>query len=70
MVRLIFQFQNIENFYDKKQVLCLAESVPCVFLERDAPYNPLCTHYNNTSNDNDNDVVGHSTKYTFYRVTY
>ena len=38
------------------------------FLERDAPYNPLCTHY---SNDNDNDnVVGHSTKYTFYRVTY
>ena len=40
------------------------------FLERDAPYNPLCTHYNNNSNDNDNDVVGHSTKYTFYRVTY
>ena len=36
------------------------------FLEQDAPYNPLCTHY---SNDNDN-VVGHSTKYTFYRVTY
>ena len=31
------------------------------FLERDAPYNPLCTHDN---------VVGHSTKYTFYRVTY
>ena len=38
------------------------------FLERDAPYNPLCTHYSN--NNNDNDVVGHSTKYTFYRVTY
>ena len=42
------------------------------FLERDAPYNPLCTHYSNDNdNDNDNDnVVGHSTKYTFYRVTY
>ena len=43
-----------------------------VFLERDAPYNPLCTHYsssNNNSNSNNN-VVSRSTNYTFYRVTY
>ena len=44
------------------------------FLERDAPYNPLCTHYsgNNSSNNNNNNsnVVSHSTNYTFYRVTY
>ena len=49
-----------------------------VFLERDAPYNPLCTHYSNSNNSNNsnsnnsnsNNVVSRSTNYTFYRVTY
>ena len=42
-----------------------------VFLERYAPYNPLCTHYSNINSNNSNsDVVSHSTNYTFYRVTY
>ena len=46
------------------------------FLERDAPYNPLCTHYSSNSNNSNsnsnsnNNVVSHSTNYTFYRVTY
>ena len=38
-----------------------------IFLERYAPYNPLCTH---NDNNNNNNIVSHSTNYRFYRVTY
>ena len=50
------KLQYLGDFYD--------------FLERDAPYNPLCTHYSSNNSNNNSDVVSHSTNYTFYRVTY
>ena len=46
--------------WDTNMIICHKQ-----FLERDAPYNPLCTHYNSN-----NKFVSHSTNYTFYRVTY
>ena len=37
---------------------------PCIFLERYAPYNPLCTHNTYVIHSNNSNDVGHSTKYT------
>ena len=60
---------NLDN-----QNLVLKIVIEPYFLERDAPYNPLCTHYNsnnsNSNNSNSNNVVSRSTNYTSYRVTY
>ena len=45
--------------------------VNSTLLERYAPYNPLYIHYSYNYNDNNyNNIVSHSTNYTFYRVTY
>ena len=65
-------FISVENKVSRNSTVFLL--LEGGFLERDAPYNPLCTHYssNNSSDNNNNnsDVVSHSTNYTFYRVTY
>ena len=62
------QNSKLEDPQKKAQKALHMEDNAVSFLERDAPYNPLSTHYSN--NNNNNDVLGHSTKYTFYRVTY